>query len=54
MGSPISGLLAEAFEDTALSKIQPKIWVRYINDTFSIIKRFDVQKAQTMINNISM
>eukprot|EP00061_Rhincodon_typus_P000438 g11705.t1 len=42
MGSPIYGLIAEAvmqrLERTALPQIQPKMWIRYVDDTFVIIK----------------
>lgn len=42
MGSPTSGFLDEAvtlaLENIALPRIQPKRWVRYVEDAFVIIK----------------
>ncbi|CAH8866949.1 unnamed protein product [Trichobilharzia szidati] len=56
MGSPISGLIAEAvmqrLELIALPIIKPKIWIRYVDDTFVIIKRNDLEYTHKLINNI--
>ncbi|VDP97295.1 unnamed protein product [Trichobilharzia regenti] len=56
MGSSISGLIAEAvmqrLELIGLPIIEPKIWVRYVDDTFVIIKRNDLEYTQKLINNI--
>eukprot|EP00061_Rhincodon_typus_P002977 g18977.t1 len=55
MGSLMSGLLAEAvmqrLERTALPQIQPKLWIRYIDDTIVIIKRTKLEEAHKLINN---
>eukprot|EP00061_Rhincodon_typus_P000386 g11537.t1 len=55
MGSPISRLLAEAvmqrLERTALPLIQPKLWIRYVDDTFVIIKRTKLKETHKLINN---
>ena len=54
MGSPISGLIAEAvmqrFEESVVSQLEPKLWIRYIDDTFVIIKHTDVQKSLDFMN----
>ncbi|XP_060679282.1 uncharacterized protein LOC132813914 [Hemiscyllium ocellatum] len=54
MGSPIAGLIAEAvmqrLEQTALPQIQPKVWVRYVDDTFVIIKNTEIEKTHWIIN----
>lgn len=34
-----------------LSKTQPIIWIRYMDDTFAIIKRNDLDKTRKLINN---
>nr|XP_054761191.1 uncharacterized protein LOC129267566 [Lytechinus pictus] len=47
MGSPVSAVIAnmymEAFENTALNdcppKLEPKIWKRYVDDTFIIVNK---------------
>ncbi|XP_048462657.1 uncharacterized protein LOC125485163 [Rhincodon typus] len=56
MGSPISGLIAEAvmqrLEQTALPKIQPKLWIRYVDDTSVIIKRTEIENSHQLINTI--
>ncbi len=42
-GTPISGVIAEAvlqrLEKEALEEYRPKMWLRYVDDTFVIIKR---------------
>nr|CAH8830024.1 unnamed protein product [Trichobilharzia regenti] len=54
MRSPISGLIAEAImhrlELIALPIIKPKVCVRYIDDTFVIIKRNDLEYTHKLIN----
>lgn len=54
MGSPISGLVAEAvmqrLELIALPLMNPKLWVRYVDDTFVIIKRTELEDAHRLLN----
>jgi hypothetical protein len=56
MGSPLSCLIAETvmrtLEKSAMNKYKPKMWVRYVDDTFVIIKRTDVQIFHDLINSI--
>ena len=56
MGSPISGLLAELvmqkLENIAISKLQPKFWLRYVDDTFVIMKRNDLNDMLLTLNSI--
>ncbi|BHF82695.1 hypothetical protein SprV_0802583400 [Sparganum proliferum] len=56
MGSPLSGLIAEAvlqrLERLVFSSYPPKFWARYVDDTFVIIKRSDVQTFKTLLNSI--
>jgi hypothetical protein len=56
MGSPISGLLAEIvmqhLEEIAMRVIKPKLWVRYVDDTFVILKNSDVPNVHEYINTI--
>ncbi|VDP89617.1 unnamed protein product [Echinostoma caproni] len=46
MGSPLSGLLADAvmkhFEVKAFEILQPRLWIRYVDDTFVILRAFTV------------
>ena len=58
MGSPVSPVVAnlcmEAIEEVAIntSEIQPKIWKRYVDDSFCIIKRNAVNSFHTTLNSI--
>ncbi|BHF68325.1 hypothetical protein SprV_0301135900 [Sparganum proliferum] len=56
MGSPLSGLIAEAFfqrlERLVFSSYPPKFWAGYVGDTFVIIKRNDVQTFKALLNSI--
>ncbi|BHF83360.1 hypothetical protein SprV_0902650200 [Sparganum proliferum] len=56
MGSPLSGLIAEAvlqrLERLVLNSYPPKFWARYVDDTFVIIKRSDVQDFKALLNSI--
>ncbi|CAI2738566.1 unnamed protein product, partial [Dicrocoelium dendriticum] len=55
MGSPVSGLIAEMamqkLEEEVLPLINPKLWVRYVDDTFVIIRRNQITVAQQLLNN---
>ena len=57
MGSPISGLITELvmlhFQQQALQgDNMPKLWLRYVDDTFTIIKRDSFDRFPTHINSI--
>ncbi|KAH9596979.1 hypothetical protein MS3_00000981 [Schistosoma haematobium] len=56
MGSPISGLIAEAvvqrLESVISPVIKPKIWIRYVDDTFIIVKKNDLENTSKLINNV--
>ncbi|BHF79568.1 hypothetical protein SprV_0702268900 [Sparganum proliferum] len=56
MCSPLSGLITEAvlqrLERLVFSSYPPKFWARYLDDTFVIIKRSDVQTFKTLLNSI--
>ncbi|BHF84376.1 hypothetical protein SprV_0902752700 [Sparganum proliferum] len=56
MGSPLSRLIAEAvlqrLERLVFSSYSPKFWARYVDDTFVIIKRSDVQDFKALLNSI--
>ncbi|BHF75608.1 hypothetical protein SprV_0501870400 [Sparganum proliferum] len=56
MGSPLSGLIAEAvlqrLERLVFITYPPKFWARYVDDTFVIIKRSDVQTFKALLNSI--
>ena len=55
MGSPISNLIAEAvmqrLEQSIVGQLKPKVWIRYVDDTFVIIKRNDVHEALNCMNH---
>eukprot|EP00061_Rhincodon_typus_P002610 g18003.t1 len=57
MGSPISGLRAEAvmqrLESTVLPLIQPKLWMCYMDDTFVITKWTKLEETQELINALT-
>ena len=58
MGSPVSPVVAnlcmEVMEDSALSisTVPPKIWKRYVDDSFVIIKKDSVSAFQDILNSI--
>eukprot|EP00061_Rhincodon_typus_P010938 g35588.t1 len=57
MGSPISGLIAEAvmqrLESMALPLIQPKVWIQYVEITFVIIKWTKLEETHKLINTLT-
>ncbi|BHF57236.1 hypothetical protein SprV_0100017700 [Sparganum proliferum] len=54
MGSPISGLLAELvlqrLEQEVVQSFQPKKWLRYVDDTFVIVKTCEVEQFHQSLN----
>ncbi|BHF60781.1 hypothetical protein SprV_0100374700 [Sparganum proliferum] len=56
MGSPISGLIAEAvlqrLESLVFRHHRPKFWARYVDDTFIIIERDQVLTFKEQLNAI--
>ncbi|VDP65272.1 unnamed protein product [Echinostoma caproni] len=56
MGSPISRFVAEAImqklEKEVLPRIVPKLWFRYVDDTFVILKKSELDRTDNIINNI--
>ncbi|BHF57593.1 hypothetical protein SprV_0100053500 [Sparganum proliferum] len=55
MGSPISGFLAEItmqnLEATALPLVNPKLWLRYVDGTFAIVKKDQLETLHNTINS---
>nr|VZI40131.1 unnamed protein product [Spirometra erinaceieuropaei] len=56
MGSPLSRFIAEAVlqkvETLVFAAYKPKFWTRYVDDTFVIIKRQDVQEFNDVLNSV--
>nr|VZI48829.1 unnamed protein product [Spirometra erinaceieuropaei] len=56
MGSPISGLLAELvlqrLEQDVVHTFEPKMWLRYVDDTFVIIKTREVERLHQSLNSV--
>ncbi|BHF85361.1 hypothetical protein SprV_1002852500 [Sparganum proliferum] len=56
MGSPISGLIAEAvlqrLESLVFRHHRPKCWARYVDDTFVVIERDQVLTFNEQLNAI--
>ncbi|BHF63431.1 hypothetical protein SprV_0200642300 [Sparganum proliferum] len=54
MGSPSSGLLAELvlqrLEQEVVQSFQPKTWLRYVDDTFVIVKTCEVEQFHQSLN----
>ena len=57
MGSPVSAVIAnlymESFEEQAIttSSYEPRIWKRYVDDTFTILDRENVDDFLQYLNN---
>ena len=57
MGSPVSAVIAnlymESFEEQAIttSSYEPRIWKRYVDDTFTILDRENVDDFLQHLNN---
>ncbi|BHF83000.1 hypothetical protein SprV_0802614100 [Sparganum proliferum] len=56
MGSPISGYLAEAvmqeLEARVFQSYKPKFWMRYVDDTFVILRRDAKDNFKTQLNSV--
>nr|VZI40325.1 unnamed protein product [Spirometra erinaceieuropaei] len=56
MGSPISGLIAEAvlqkLERRLFEEYKPKFWARYVDDTFVIIDQDKINYYAEVVNSI--
>ena len=58
MGSPVSAVVAnlymEFFEEIALrtAPARPRIWKRYVDDTFTLVKKGDVDELLIHLNSI--
>ncbi|BHF72501.1 hypothetical protein SprV_0401556800 [Sparganum proliferum] len=57
MGSPISGLIAEAvlqkLEKRLFGEYKPKFWARYVDDTFVIIDQDKITYYEELLNSIN-
>lgn len=56
IGSPISGLVAVAvmlrLEASILPMIKPKMWIRYVDNVFIIIKMNELEITYSLISNV--
>ena len=56
MGSPISGFIAEAAMQKvgfiALPSFEHKLWVRYVDDVFAVVKKDNLGSIHQTLNNI--
>lgn len=55
MGNPLSPLIAEIFMahfEISLKKenLLPRVWLRYVDDFFAVIRKDDIQKTLDMLN----
>ncbi|VDN16609.1 unnamed protein product [Dibothriocephalus latus] len=54
MGLPISGFLAEVtvwrFEAIALPLVSPKCWLRYVDDTFVIVRKDQLENLHNVLD----
>ena len=41
----------QRLEESIIDQLKPKLWIRYVDDTFVIIKRDEVQKALNLMNH---
>jgi hypothetical protein len=56
MGNPISPIIANIFMshfemDLASANLLPRIWYRYVDDIFAVIKKTDFQNTLNMLNS---
>jgi hypothetical protein len=56
MGNPISPIIANIFMsrfemDLASASLLPRIWYRYVDDIFAVIKKTDVRNTLNMLNS---
>ena len=60
MGSPVSAVVAnlymEFFEELALrtAPARPRIWKRYVDDMFTLVKKGDVDELLVHLNSIRL
>ena len=60
MGSPISVIVANLFMESIENKMlknfasPPRIWLRYIDDTFVVLKKTEVAFFHKFINNVTV
>ena len=56
MGSPLSCLLVDAvmkqFEAKAFETIRPRLWIRYVDDTFVILKKSELDRFHQHLNTL--
>lgn len=58
MGNPLSCFVADTFlgsiEQKLLNlKLLPRVWVRYVDDVFAVIKKSDEEKLEKILNRQS-
>jgi len=60
MGSPVSPLVANLFTeyleqklpDTAPMELKPRLWKRYVDDIFEVVKKSSVEGLTEFLNNL--